>query len=701
MARLSAGAPWNPPDRRAVQRIARVDSTRPPLDAAFDRDEPRAAQRIAHSMRSDHTTMATTPFGIQRGAHSRYARVPHLGTLRSTMMRSLRPTLSVLCTVTLALAFAPAVRAQGPTGDPTMPPTGLRVAVVDVGQGSATIVVGPTGTAMVVDGGSDGNGRNKVIPMLVKLGVTQVAYTIATHYDADHIGGLDEVLDYFPVLSAWDRGPQNAPSNSFYSSYVRAAGTKRATVAVGTKFNLGGGATATVLAADGVVAGVGSFPIQNAYQYENAASIVLKVEYGDFDMWLGGDLTGGGLSTYDMESKVAPVCGDVDVLLLDHHGSNTSTNTALMAALRPEVCVGSAGANNSYGHPTTGTINRVNTVSDSRLMLCTTPGSSSYQGFATTGTVTFTTDGYRYRVESTVGGSFDVYTDEVPSSAVSAGALRISELHRNPTASQGTYLEIYCKGPEAVNLRGLQVSCNSGSFTISTPYRLLPGDYLLLQQQGDPALNRGLPAAHCWPYQAFSPGVTADTITLRLGFTVLDQLSYSGNLAGGSGVAAERAVLDIPTAAVGFLAATTTYGGGDRGTPGRVNSVDATRYAPTTGIEVLTSQSPGGRALHILTTAYDHTLMRHVFAMSLGSSPGMTIAGTHIPLNPDLLFQASLLLPGVSGTLPGSGRRGIRIPVPLVQGLQGLGAYGAHVILDPTGPVPFPAASNAVRFVFP
>ena len=598
------------------------------------------------------------------------------------------------------LASAP-LFGQGPTGDPTLEPKGLRVVVVDVGQGDSTIVTGPTGTTLVVDAGFENEGRLKVIPALRKLGVTQIHFAVASHYDPDHIGGLDEVIDNFPVLSVWDRGLFKAPTHTSYKNYVRSAGAKRNTVQIGTAFILGGGAKATVIAANGKVLGGASYPISGTNQFENASSVVLKVQYDDFSMWLGGDLTGGGNSTYDMESKVAKVCGDVDVYHVDHHGSNTSSNATMLGHLKPEVCLASAGFKNPFGHPTITVTNRINSKANSRLFLCTTTGANSIVGFGRGGSITLVTDGYRYRVQGDTGPGFDIYTDEVAATRVPAGTVQVSEIHRQPKKSDGEYLELYCQGPHPVNLRGLVVSGNLGSFTVGMPYRLLPGDTMLLYMHGDAAKNGGIPLAHCLPYRAITFGNIYDTIRLTLNGVVQDTLSFSGSFAGGSGIAAERVDHNLATATFNFRAATKTYGSGDRGTPWTRNSVDTTKYRPLAAMEVLPSTAPGGRAVHLIATAFDHRLWKHAMAMSLGSAPGMTLAGTHIPLNPDVLFDASLLLPGVMGTVPNTGRRGLRIRVPTVSGLQGLNAVFAHVILDANGPLPFPAASNAAPFIFP
>ena len=590
---------------------------------------------------------------------------------------------------------------QGPMGDPTLPPTGLRISILDVGQGDATIVIGPTGTCMLIDAGNNGDGNALVIPALRRLGISRVTYAVASHYHSDHIGGLDEVIDNFPVTSAWDRGLSNTPTTQAYKNYAKSAASKRATVGIGSVFNLGGGVTVQVLAANGQVIGGGSYPINSAAQAENAASIVLKLSYGNFSMWLGGDCTGGGNSTYDVESKIAQKCGDIDVLRVNHHGSNTSTNTKTLGLLSPEVCIVSAGYRNPYGHPTGTVTSRINNAGNSRLFLCTTSGANSLRGFGRAGTITIVTDGYRYQVTGALGQSYNIYTDEVASPPPAANSLRISEIHRSPTTTYGRYLEVYCDGPQPVNLRGLRVSSNLGSFTISTPYRLLPGDLILFQEHGDRNANGGQPLGHCWPYQAYSIGQQSDTLRLTWNASTIDSLTFNGNLAGRNSIAAERTVLNSTTSPGVFTSATRAFGTGDRGSPGSMNPVDITQFPPAASIEVLPETSTGGRAIHLIASAFDHQNSPHIMALSLGNSPGMTIGGTWIPLNPDILFDASLMLPSAIGTIPGNGRRGVRISVPSITGLQGLPAYYAHVILNPTGPQYFPAASQAVRFVFP
>src|SRR5262245_26120159 len=123
----------------------------------------------------------------------------------------------------LALSLlATAAAAQAPT---------LKIYFLDVGQGDSTLIVSPTGTTLLVDGGPNGSGTSAVVPTLVSLGLTTVNYAVATHYHADHIGGLDEVANAMNGPGVcYDRGTVAVPSTTSYSDYVSAVSGVRLTI---------------------------------------------------------------------------------------------------------------------------------------------------------------------------------------------------------------------------------------------------------------------------------------------------------------------------------------------------------------------------------------------------------------------------------------------------------------------------------------
>ena len=601
----------------------------------------------------------------------------------------------------LAVLLALPLTAQSPSGDPTLPPKGLTIAFVGLGRvhGDSTIVIGPTGRCLVFDAGNNGSGTGIVVPLLKKLAVKKVDYVVASHYHADHIGGLDEVMQGIPFDGCWDRGNNRAPSNSTYRGYLAAAGSKRRTVKVGQVFDLGAGAKATVVCSDGLVLGDKQYPISTKSGYENSASNVLKVEYGDFSLWLGGDLNGGGANTYDMETPVSRVVGDVEIYQANHHGFDDCSNANLVANLKPDVTVISCGAGNSYGIPRRAMLDRVTQRSASRLVLCTSGGSGNPGFTSAGGTITVTTDGWRYRITDASGGTLDLYTDEVTAPVLSAGDLIVSEFHRDPTITLGAFVEIFNRGRSPANLRGLSVKAQAGAFTLATPYRLLPGQRLLFVPHGDPAKNGGLGLAHAWPNTALALGKQKDDLRLALGATIIDRIAYGSGFAGGSGVTAERVDLEKAATAANFRAATTSWrNGGDKGTPLTKNSVDATTFPLHTGVELVVASAPGSRALHLFASAASDPNRINVIALSIGTTPGLKIGNVTIPLNFDAIFAMSISLPGFIGVVPLSGLRGVRLPLPAATANARL--YAAHFLLSP-GPHLVTATSTSLGFLLP
>jgi beta-lactamase superfamily II metal-dependent hydrolase len=247
---------------------------------------------------------------------------------------------------------------------PTAGASVLRVYFPDIEQGSATLIVSPTGSALLFDGGSEIRAADddlvRFIADLQASGVVaSLDYVVASHYDEDHIGHLEDVLAAGLLASGgtvYDRGTAyQTPSTFAYSDYSWQAGLhNRTTITPGQVISLGGGVTVTCLVVNGEVDGGPTVDLTGAAQLENGASVGLLLEYGDFEMWIAGDLTGNTADTgvADVESAVASRIGDVDVYVVHHHGSRTSSIPAFLAAIQAEVAINQNSADNSFGHPT-------------------------------------------------------------------------------------------------------------------------------------------------------------------------------------------------------------------------------------------------------------------------------------------------------------------------------------------------------------
>ena len=238
----------------------------------------------------------------------------------------------------------------------------LEIHHIDVGQGDSTLIVGANGKTILIDAGDRYKGVNEVIPYLEELGVKRLDFVIASHMDADHIGGLDEVLesDYIrKVKKVLDNGSSSPTDSDEFKDYLKAVQQRvgaRTTIKPGRKFKLGDGASATCIYSNGKSIRGGKIQVTD----ENDKSVCLLIDYDFFSYFIGGDIGGGGTGHEDVESFVAPKVGDVDVLRVNHHGSSSSSNAFFLDTLSPEAAIISVGENpKTWSHPTEDVLDRL------------------------------------------------------------------------------------------------------------------------------------------------------------------------------------------------------------------------------------------------------------------------------------------------------------------------------------------------------
>lgn len=280
----------------------------------------------------------------------------------------------------------------------------LEIHHIDVGQGDATLIKSPNGTTMLIDAGNNGYGTSVVIPYLTSLGVSSLNYLVCSHYHADHLGGLDEViygLGTANIGSVYDRGnTAPLPTTTSYSDYVKAANAtgRRYSVTLGQTIDIGGDVSITCVATNGYVFNYGQ--VSNATSSENDLSIGWVLTYRSFRYFTGGDL--GGETTYyaDSETSLGPRVGKVNVMKVNHHGSRYSTNQSFLSNLLPEVAVISVGDGNTYGHPTQATIDRLVNVNCYIYQTETGTGGTipSGKGTIANGTIVVRSSGSGYTV---------------------------------------------------------------------------------------------------------------------------------------------------------------------------------------------------------------------------------------------------------------------------------------------------------------
>jgi len=266
----------------------------------------------------------------------------------------------------------------------------LKIVHFDVGQGDATLIWSPSGQTLLVDAGPSLE-PDVVQPYLQAQGIGDLTYTLATHYHSDHIGEFPDLFTsgYLPGI-AYDRGDNPGYSSTYYQNYVAAAGAVRQTISAGQVIDLGAGATAKAVCVNGHLMNGAVYNLDD----ENERSICLLVEYRNFRYTVSGDLGGGALSLFDLETPCSNLIGDINVFRVNHHGSNSSTNLNWLNNLDAEAAVVSLGDNNPYGFVHTEVIGRITANPTIQVLYHTEEGFNlSSKSVVVNGHVILQTDG--------------------------------------------------------------------------------------------------------------------------------------------------------------------------------------------------------------------------------------------------------------------------------------------------------------------
>jgi competence protein ComEC len=213
-------------------------------------------------------------------------------------------------------------------------PGNLVIHFIDVGQGDATWLHLPDGDNVLVDGGLPQAGPT-VVAYLQQNGVTHLDLVVATHGDSDHIGGLLDVLAAMPVEQAWLDSWSCTTATCFELHDSLATHSVITTLVRVSDTISFGSVTALVFN-----------PSPDMYADENNNSVVIRFTYGTIDVLLTGDAEAGAEGR--MLATGLPLASEI--LKVAHHGSNSSSTSAFLSAVGPDVAVISVG-DNPYGHP--------------------------------------------------------------------------------------------------------------------------------------------------------------------------------------------------------------------------------------------------------------------------------------------------------------------------------------------------------------
>lgn len=228
-------------------------------------------------------------------------------------------------------------------------PSGLNLEVhfIDIGQGDATLIVYDD-FHILIDGGNNGT-EEKLLDYLDKQQVDDIEILVATHPDADHIGGLAEVIDHYDVHLIIDSGESH--SSQTYKNYYEAVKRQQARGAIYLE-----DADFIFLLSEQITFEIIETGDDNGDRNNN--SVVAKLSYSEIDFLFTGDMES------KTEQKILDRQLEAEILKAGHHGSKTSSSNEFLDVVKPETVIISAGLNNSYGHPHRPLIDRLKHYTD-------------------------------------------------------------------------------------------------------------------------------------------------------------------------------------------------------------------------------------------------------------------------------------------------------------------------------------------------
>ena len=222
----------------------------------------------------------------------------------------------------------------------------LEVHHINVGQGESIYIEFPNGDDVLIDAGKSNQGSTVVNYLKNQEKNIDIEYLIATHPDADHVGGMKDVFSDLNVKNFIY--PKDAPHDTkTWQNILSLAEAEGCTIqdgTPGTTFNIGGATMKFIHST-------------KDFTDNNDDSIVTYLDYNNAEFLFTGDIE----ATAEKDMLLEGLVPNVDFMTVPHHGSKGSSTAEFLAKADPENAIVSVG-NNSYGHPTADALNRYSAI---------------------------------------------------------------------------------------------------------------------------------------------------------------------------------------------------------------------------------------------------------------------------------------------------------------------------------------------------
>lgn len=244
----------------------------------------------------------------------------------------------------------------------------LNVYFIDVGQADC-IYINQGDYNMLIDAGNNKDGE-KLVNYFKSLNIKKFNYVVATHPHEDHIGGMDDIINNFKIDEFYM--PDKLSTSKTFEDVLDALSNNNLNYYApqkGESFSLGDAKFKVIYSGDDT-------------NDINDSSIILKMTYGSNSFLFTGD------ATSNVEKIILNEDIESDVLKVAHHGSDYSSTEEFLDKVSPKYAVISVGENNSYNHPSSSTLDKLN---KRNIKLYRTD---------LNGTIIFTSDGKNINVET-------------------------------------------------------------------------------------------------------------------------------------------------------------------------------------------------------------------------------------------------------------------------------------------------------------
>jgi competence protein ComEC len=226
----------------------------------------------------------------------------------------------------------------------------LRVTFLDVSQGNSAVVELPGNSIMLIDGGgfhsnSFDVGRYVLAPYLWHRRITRLDTMVLSHPHPDHYQGLRFVAAHFPVRQFWCSSVYKWDPD--FHSLLKTLAEKKVLFVSPRKLlsnqNING-VDVQVLHPLADFSGCTTSPTNKEL---NNYSLVVRLRYNNVSFLFPGDIEKETEDELARRADLAPV----DVLLVPHHGSRTSSSLPFLQRLKPKIAIFSVGHDNRFHLP--------------------------------------------------------------------------------------------------------------------------------------------------------------------------------------------------------------------------------------------------------------------------------------------------------------------------------------------------------------